>query len=110
MRKGRREVLLLSMVFLLGAAARGAPLENKKSGGGADDLVGITIELNWTAAAAAGLARAGEAASQGPTTPAVILSVTEGRVPEVMPWPVQEPRSGTSRPRQEADGSWRLGE
>src|SRR5262249_36023927 len=85
MRRGRREVLLLSMVFLLGAAARGARFEGKKTGGGPDESVGITIELSWTAAASQ--PRDAEAGLAGPRSSAVILGVTEGRVADVIAWP-----------------------
>ena len=53
MRKGRREFLLMLMVFLIGIPSRAARNDNKKpaAAAGSEELVGITIELGWSLAA-----------------------------------------------------------
>jgi hypothetical protein len=104
MRRGWREVLLVSMVFLLGAAARGAQPENGKANGSPEDLLGITIELSWTAVARQPMA--GEGAGEAP---AVMLSVSQGRVADVIAWPASDARTRPLPRRQDADGAWKLG-
>ena len=47
MRKGRREVLLVLVVFLAGTIVRAARYEKGKPAG-SEELVGITVELSWT--------------------------------------------------------------
>jgi hypothetical protein len=95
------------MVFLLGGAAQAALFENKRAGG-PDESVGITIELSWTTTAVQ--PRSAEPSGLPASSAAVVLGVTEGRVPEVISWPPDEGRSSGSQPRREADGNWRLGD
>jgi hypothetical protein len=107
MRRGRREVLLFSTVFLLGTTARGARFDGKKTGGGPDEMVGITVELSWTAATVQPRA----AKAGGPeSSRAIVLDVTEGLIADAIAWPADEARSTASQPRREPDGRWRLGE
>jgi hypothetical protein len=105
MRKGRREVLLLLVVFLAGTMARAARYEKGKPAAGSEELLGITVELSWTAPGgeARGLPRAALPA------PELRLGVTEGVVSEVVSWPPEFSAQDGPRPRLGPDGDWRLG-
>ena len=111
MRKGRREVLLLLMVFLIGIPSRAARNDNKKpaAAAGSQELVGITIELSWSLATVDPAERAGDERERPSSI--VSLGVTEGRVADVVPWPAPEssPGPGASKAEPAADGSWPLG-
>src|SRR5689334_3874757 len=97
MRKGRREFLLLLMVFLIGIPSRAARNDNKKpaAAAGSEALVGITIELSWSLATGDLAERAGNEGERSGTV--VSLGVTEGRVSDVVPWPAQESSPGASK-------------
>ncbi len=109
MRKGRREVLLLLMVFLIGIPSRAVRNDNKRpaAAAGSEELVGITIELSWSLATVDPAERAG---NEGERSGRVVsLAVTEGRVSDVVPWPAPESLPGASKVEPAADGSWPLG-
>ena len=105
MRKGRREVLLVLVVFLAGTMVRAARSEKGKPAG-SEDLVGITVELSWTTPG--GDARGGPGAKAA-SAPELTLGMTEGVVTEVVSWPPESSAQGTIRPGQSADGNWQLG-
>ena len=108
MRKGRREVLLLLIVFLTGIPGRAVRNDtNKKPAAAANEFVGLTIELSWSLAAADPAERGGAEREQPRTS--VSLAVTEGRVAEAVPWPPPEPFRCASKTEPAADGSWPLG-
>ena len=94
MRKGRREVLLVLVVFLAGTMVRAARYEKGKPAG-SEDLVGITVELSWTTPGAE--VRAAPGAKPVPA-PELTLGMTEGVVTEVVSWPPE-----SSRLRMRAD-------
>lgn len=68
----------------------------------------MTIELKWTGESVQ--ARGTEPVGQLLTPSAVTLSVTEGRVCEVLSWPADGVPGRSSRPRQISDSGWRLGD
>ncbi len=105
MRKGRREVLLVLVVFLAGTMVRAARYEKGKPAG-SEDLVGITVELSWTTPG--GDARGGPGA-KAVSAPGLTLGITEGVVTEVVSWPPESSAQDTIRPGQSADGNWQLG-
>jgi len=105
MRKGRREVLLVLVVFLAGTIVRAARYEKGKPAG-SEELVGITVELSWTTPGAE--ARGAPGAKAVPA-PELTLGVTEGVVTEVISWPPEASAQDAIRPSQSADGNWHLG-
>ena len=105
MRKGRREVLLVLVVFLAGTMVRAARYEKGKPAG-SEDLVGITVELSWTTHG--GDAR-GDPGAKAVSAPELTLGMTEGVVTEVVSWPPESSALDTIRPGQSADGNWQLG-
>ena len=82
MRKGWREVLFLLTMFLAGDTVRAARYEKAKPG--VDELIGITVELSWTAPAAE---PRGTSGTKSVPAPDVTLGTTEGTVTEVISWP-----------------------
>jgi hypothetical protein len=107
MRKGRREVQIIVLLFLIGTVARPAQAQSRKADKGREDLSGITVEVRWSAGSnqageSAPVARAGDAE--------LTLATTDGCVSEVIRWPVERGEGEPLRPRRDADGSWQLGQ
>ena len=102
MRNGRREVLFLFIVFLSGTRADAALYEGRKSAGGSEARVGVTIELSWTVT---------DVARRPQPVPAEQLSLasTEGVVADVVAWPADPSHTNLSEPRRRPDGQWELG-
>ncbi|WP_165227121.1 hypothetical protein [Aquisphaera insulae] len=104
MRKGWREVLTVLAACLMGTfgLARAAPGDGKRptATAGAEDRVGIAIEVRWSPTAAAVAADASEA---------VVLSASDGQVEDVVAWPPEESGGTVARPHRGADGGWLLG-
>ncbi len=107
MRNGRREVLLLWLMLLLGAMARAAPFDSRRSGSGSDDRVGMTVELRWTTPGSEQHKNATRA--DGEATTELSLGTGEGGVSEVVAWPPEASADGAFGPRPGAGGSWQLG-
>src|SRR5271166_1236053 len=76
MRKGRREVLFLLVVFLAGTMVRAARYEKGKPAG-SEELVGITIELSWRTP---GAEARGVPGAKAVPAPELTLGMTEGVV------------------------------
>jgi hypothetical protein len=102
MRKGVREVLFLTLVFLLGTDAPAAPRDGHRGGAGTEERVGITVELAWTVSEGSEVAAADDAN-------AVLLSLSEGQVTEALAWPLAPSPSDSTSPRSRPDGTWQLG-
>ena len=106
MRKGRREVLLVLVVFLAGTIVRAARYEKGKPAAGSEELVGITVELSWTAPGAEARRAPG---AKTVSAPELTLGMTEGMVTEVISWPPEFSAQDAIRPSRSADGNWHLG-
>jgi hypothetical protein len=107
MRNGRREVLILVAVFLLGTTSRLAHAQLRIPGATSEELVGITVEVRWSASGGKGrdeaTQRAGLVASE------LSLGSTNGQVTDVVVWPPKADQGDTLKPRRGADGAWQLG-
>src|SRR5262245_23714181 len=88
MRKGRREVLSLAMVFLLGILGGAARFDKGKSAIGSDETVALTIEFLWNVTS--GGERASFDVEPGTDGSGVTLGVTDGRVSDVIEWRGEE--------------------
>ncbi|QEH35900.1 hypothetical protein OJF2_44570 [Aquisphaera giovannonii] len=99
MRKGWREVLFVLAACLMGPLARAAPGEGKRAG--AEDRVGIAVELRWSPPAAADAPGPAEAEE-------ISLSTSDGQVADVVAWPAEKHAEGP-RPHRGPDEDWRLG-
>src|SRR4051794_9652197 len=85
MRNGRREVLFLWVMLLLGAMAPAAPFDGRRAGSGSDERVGMTVELRWTTPGSDPHKNATRAA--GEASAELSLGAGEGGVAEVIAWP-----------------------
>ncbi len=108
MRNGRREVLLAVAVFLAGTMVRAARNDKGKPVAGSNEIVGIAVELSWTAPDVAARPALGARAKAAPAAE-VSLGATEGVVTEVVPWPPESLAQEMIRPSLGTDGYWQLG-
>ena len=116
MRRETRKVLMALTLFLAGTNAMAAqPVGGKASGDSADEVVRLTVEINW--------AISGKSADTSDnnsrvarTEPEFVLELTEGRVVDLVEWPparlwsrtVVPVSSAASTPRPGPKGSWRM--
>ena len=94
MRRDWRNVLLQTMLFLLGTTSAIARQEPGKHGGGpAGDFFRVTIELTWGISnPEIGPVDASDAASRLEQQPEFTLEVTNGRVIDLIDWPTSSAR------------------
>lgn len=97
MRKGRRKVLAILGMFLLGTLGAAAP-PDPAAGGLSETPVRLTVEMSWTFPADAP-PLPGEGTTLG-------LTMSEGKVVEALTWPVKGDRA--IQPARAADGEWRM--
>jgi hypothetical protein len=107
MRNGRREVLILAAVFLLGTTPRFALAQIRMPGAASEELVGITVEVRWSTFGGQGR---DEAAQRGGVVRSgLTLESTEGQVTDVVAWPPETEHGDAFKPHRGADGIWQLG-
>lgn len=104
MRKGRREVHLWWVVFLIGTVGQSAPGQVRRQDRAPEGRAGMTVELRWSASSEA----EGEAVS-APGGSDLTLACSEGAVLEVIAWPDETTRTEPPAPSRGSDGVWRLG-
>ncbi len=109
MRTGRRAVLVLLVVSIIGTQVPAAPWERGKSSPAPDDLVAMTIELSWSSPGNAGREKAQDEPSSPAPAAEISLGVTAGQVVEVVPWPRLPDQGNRAAPRRGPDGDWLLG-
>jgi hypothetical protein len=103
MRRGWREILVVSLVFLLGTTVPAAR-SGAAAGMRGEAHVGLTIDLRWSAAP--GQADNQALAAPSPISDGLTLSLSDGEITEMIPWPAD---GSAGSPFKNADGAWMIG-